>query len=129
MKSLIKTATVIPVFVLFLLACTKEADPPIDLSGTTWSDSANIGGIPYKPFSVTFNGNGTAQIIIGSFAPFSGSWNKSVTSNQVYFFFDETTTNKWKAEGTLVVDKNQITGTVTRTAPSTINGSFTVTKK
>lgn len=129
MKSLIKTLMVIPVFVLSLLACTKEADPPIDLSGTTWSDSANIGGIPYKPFSVTFNGNGTAQVTIGSFAPFPGSWNKSVSSNQVYFFFDESTTLKWKGEGTLLLDKNQISGTVTRTAPSTINGTFTITKK
>lgn len=129
MKPKIRTFLVVALIVTTVISCTKDADPPIDLSGTTWSDSANIGGIPYKPFSITFNGNGTAQVTIGSFAPFSGSWNKSVISNQVYFFFDEGATIKWKGEGTLLVDKNQITGTVTRTVPSTINGTFTIIKK
>ena len=46
MKILIKTIGIVLFFALFLLACTKDADKPVDLSGTTWSDSANIGGIP-----------------------------------------------------------------------------------
>lgn len=129
MKNFIKPFLAIVVLALVVISCSKDADPPIDLSGTNWEDSAVINTLIYKPFKITFNSNGTAQVTIGSFAPFQGSWNKSVSSNQVYFFFDESNTNKWKGEGTLMPDKNTITGTLTRTAPSVFNGTFHVLKK
>jgi hypothetical protein len=111
------------------VSCKKEVDAPIDLSNSIWQDSAIINGIIYKPFKIAFNFNGTAAITIGSFNPFTGSWNKTPNSTTVYFFFDESSTIKWKGEGTLNVDENVITGTITRTAPSTLTGTFNAKKQ
>lgn len=129
MKSFIKPMLALVFLAIIVVSCSKDADPPIDLSATNWEDSAVINSIVYKPFKIAFNANGTAQVTIGSFAPFQGSWNKSVSSNQVYFFFDENNTTKWKGEGALIPDKNTITGTLTRTTPSVFNGTFHVMKK
>lgn len=113
-------------------SCKKDdpAPPPVDLSGTNYKGTAVIGGINYNPFTLKFNADGSAIITIGNFSPFSGSWNKTPNSSTVYFFFDESSTNKWKGLATLNADNTKLeAGTVTRTAPTSITGTFTAVKQ
>jgi|ANMQ01.1.fsa_nt_gi hypothetical protein len=129
MKRLMNALPLLPFLFFIVGACSKDCDAPIDLSNTTWEDTAVINGIRYDPFKLQLNSNGSAVITIGGFSPFNGSWSKTPNSNVVYFFFDESATNKWKGEGTLNAANTEITGTVTRTAPSVLNGTFRVIKQ
>ncbi|MFZ1528609.1 MAG: hypothetical protein WAT19_07660 [Ferruginibacter sp.] len=116
---------------LLFFSCKKDDPaPPVDLSGTTFKGTAVINSINYDPFTIKFNADGTATVTIGSFSPFPGSWNKTPNSSIVYFFFDESATNKWKGNGTLSTNNTKLeNGTVTRTAPSVLNGTFTAEKQ
>lgn len=116
---------------LTALSCKKDDNSPsgFDIRSTTWSDSANVGGIPYKPFSISFNADGTAKVTFSGYSPFPGSWNKPFTHDTVFFFFDENATTTWKGVGVFGKNNTEIKGTLTRTAPSTITGTFTVKKQ
>jgi hypothetical protein len=118
--------------ITLVAACSKdkEAPPPPNLGNTTWKDSAIINGIKYKPFTVQFNEDGTAQVTFAGFSPFKGFWNKLPTSAVVNIYFTESATNTWKGRGTLSTDNTKIeSGTLERLTPSTITGTFVVTKQ
>jgi hypothetical protein len=115
-------------------SCKKEdcptVTPPVDLSGNTFRGSAVVSGITYNPFTIVFSNDGTCSVTFQGLPTFSGSWSKSPTSSIVYFFFDETATSKWKGQATLNTANNKLeAGTLTRTAPSAITGTFTADKQ
>ncbi len=118
---------------LIFNACKKDCPAPVvplDLAGSTWIDSANVSGIPYKPFTIVFNADGTAAVTFQGFSAFPGTWSKTPNSSVVYIFFDENATTRWKGQGTLNATNTKIeAGTLTRLTPSTINGTFRVTKQ
>jgi hypothetical protein len=119
-------------FVASIFSCKKEdcPAPSPDLSGTTWKGSAVVNSATYNPFTLVFNTDGTATVTFQGFPPFSGSWSKTPNANAVNFFFDESATSKWKGTGTLNSTQNKLeSGTLTRTAPSVITGTFTVDKQ
>lgn len=125
-----KTLLIVALCFMILNACKKDAEPPVNLGGTTWSDSATILSTVYKPFKVVFNQDGTALIIFSSYPPFSGTWNKPANSQKVYFFFEESATNKWKGEGTLNNGKTKIeSGVLTRTVGVPLSGTFHLVKE
>ncbi len=119
--------------ILIITGCKKEECPtpetPVNLSGTTFKGSAVINTINYNPFTLLFSADGSASITIGT-QSFTGSWSKTPNSSVVYFFFDESSTTKWKGQATLNAANNKLeAGTLTRTAPSTFNGTFTADKQ
>ena len=126
-----KSILLLLVSAVLFFSCKKDDPiPPVDLSGTTFKGTAVIGTINYDPFTLIFNADGTAQVTIGSFAPFAGSWNKTPNSSMVYFFFNESPTLTWKGSATLSTNNTKLeNGTVTRLTPSTINGTFTANKQ
>jgi|GEM_PF-7008839 len=118
------------VAILFTTACSKDSDPPVNLGNTTWSDSAIINGIKYKPFTLKFNNDGTAEVTFAGFSPFKGFWNKLPTNATVNFYFTESATNSWKGQGEVNSTNTKIeNGTLTRLTPSTISGTFVATKQ
>ena len=128
---LLKISFLLLTITLFAVACQKDDDdPPFDLGGTTWEDSANINSIPYKPFIVAFAADGTANVTFATSGPFKGFWNKSPNSQIVNFYFTENSTTTWKAQGTLNGDNNKIeSGVLTRLTPSVYTGTFRLSKK
>ena len=113
-----------------MVACKKDAAPPVDLGGTTWSDSANVSGIAYKPFTIVFKKDGTATVTFNGYSAFAGSWNKPPNSDSVYIFFDESYTTKWKAKGVLTSSNTKIEGGVlTRVTPDALTGTFQISKQ
>jgi hypothetical protein len=117
--------------VITVVSCKKKEDPPpVDLSGTTWKGSAVVNTISYNPFTIVFNADGTATVQFGTIPAFMGSWSKTPNSAAVNFFFDESSTSKWKGSGTLNTENNKLqSGTLTRTAPSALSGTFTADKQ
>jgi hypothetical protein len=121
---------------LFASSCKKTdcpvqvlPTPPVDLSGTSFSGPALVNGASYNPTKFIFSADGTCTVQFTGFPAFPGSWSKSPNSNVVYFFFDESATNKWKGQGTLNATNNKLeSGTFTRTAPTVITGTFTADK-
>jgi hypothetical protein len=125
-----KTLLIVALCIMILNACKKDAEPPVNLGGTIWSDSATILTAVYKPFKVVFNQDGTAIVSFSGYPSFSGTWNKPANSQKVYFFFDESATNKWKGEGTLNNSNTKIeSGVLTRTAGTPLYGTFHLVKE
>jgi hypothetical protein len=115
------------------ISCKKDCPtpvPPVDMSGTTWKGPALVNPTTYNPFTLVFNADGTGTVTFTGFPAFPGSWNKAPDSGIVYFFFDESATNKWKGQATLNTANNKLEGGVlTRTAPTVISGTFTTDKQ
>jgi hypothetical protein len=120
--------------ILIASACKKTECPvpvePVNLGGTTFNGSSLINNVSYNPTVFTFNSDGSFVIKLGSVTPFNGSWSKLPNSSVVYFFFDESSTTKWKGQGTLNATNNKLEGgTFTRTAPTALAGTFTADKQ
>jgi hypothetical protein len=130
MKKLFLAAVI---FTVLATSCKKncpEVVLPVDLSGTTFKGAAVANGVPYDPFVIVFANDGTCTIKFGTFGTFTGSWNKSPNSSIVYLFFTESATNSWKGQATLNATNDKLEGgTLTRVTPSTLAGTFTVTKQ
>ncbi len=126
-----KSILLLLVTAVLFFSCEKDDPvPPVDLSGTNFKGTAVINSINYDPFRLAFNADGTAVVTIGSFSPFQGSWNKTPNSSIVYFFFEESTTIKWKGNATLDSNNAKLaSGSLTRITPSTLSGTFTAVKQ
>jgi hypothetical protein len=114
-------------------SCKKETcpvvEPPVNLSGTTFKGIAIISGITYNPFTIVFSADGTCTVTFQGYPAFPGTWNKTPSSSVVYLFFTESPTNSWKGQGTLNSTNNKLEGgTLTRTTPTVITGTFTADK-
>jgi hypothetical protein len=125
---------VVLLLIVTVTSCKKECPappaPPVDLGGTTWKGSAVVNTITYNPFTIILNADGTASVQFQGFSAFPGSWSKTPNSTTVNLFFNESATNTWKGSGTLNAGNNKLeSGTLTRTAPSVFNGTFTADKQ
>lgn len=119
---------------IFASSCKKTECPvpvePVNLGGTIFSGSALIGAITYNPSVFSFFADGSFTVKLGTFSLLYGSWSKTPNSSIVYFFFEESSTTKWKGQGTLNATNNKLEGgTFTRVTPSTISGTFTADKQ
>ena len=135
-NKLILSVIVLTSFLMLTLpSCTKDAPAaaatpaPLDLSGTTWRDSAIVNGITYKPYTMTFALDGTGTETFSGFPAFPGTWSKTPNSNTVYFYFVENASTTWKGQGNLSAGNTIITGTLTRLTPSALSGTFRVIKQ
>jgi hypothetical protein len=125
-----KTLLIAALCFIVINACKKDHEAPVNLGGTTWSDSAKILTYVYKPFTVAFNQDGTATVTFSGYTPFVGTWNKPANSQTVYFFFEESATNKWKGEGTLNNSNTKIeNGVISRTSGPALSGIFHLVKQ
>lgn len=120
--------------ITFASSCKKTECPapevPVNLAGTIFSGPALINAVNYNPSVFSFFADGSFTVKLGSLTLLNGSWSKTPNSSIVYFFFDESATNKWKGQGTLNATNNKLEGgTFTRITPSALSGTFTADKQ
>lgn len=128
-------------FIVFAIAlitgsCKKSnpAPAPVDLSGTTWSGTANVPGLSLsnKPFVLTFNADGTlgGSFTNGSSFAVAGTWNLTPSSSTVRLFFTlATVSGSYIGQATLTSNNTKMeSGAATNATTPSANLNFTVSK-
>jgi hypothetical protein len=123
---------------LFASSCKKSCpDPtpaPPDLSGTTFTGTANVPGLSLanKPWVLTFNADGTLSGSFTNGAPFlvNGTWNLTPNSTTVRLFFTlQTVAGSYIGSATLTTNNTKLeSGVATNATSPTANLNFTATK-
>lgn len=120
---------------LLITSCKKtETAAPVDLSGTTWTGTANVPGasLSDRPFTLTFNADGTltGSLTNGSSFAIAGSWNLTPNSTTVRLFFTlATVPGSYVGQATLTTNNTKMeSGNATNATSPTYNLNFTATK-
>jgi len=121
--------------VLLFTSCKKDDPAPApspDLSGTTWTGPATIGGIAVTQ-TYTLNANGTlsgSTVSAGGSFAIAGNWSKTPGSSVVYMYFTIVSVpGNYSAQGTLNAANNKIeSGTATNSSSATYTYTYTITK-
>jgi hypothetical protein len=122
---------------LFVSACKKSCPEPVtppDLSGTTWTGTANVPGLSLtdRPFVLTFSSNGTltGSLTNGSAFAINGTWNLTPNSTTVRLFFTlATVSGSYVGQATLTTNNTKLeSGVATNATMPSANLNFTTTK-
>ncbi len=121
---------------LIISSCTKtETTAPLDLSGTTWTGTANVPGLTLsdRPFVLIFNADGTLGGSLtneGTSFALNGSWNLTPNSSTVRLFFTlASVTGSYVGQATLTTNNTKLeSGTATNATMPSSNLNFTATK-
>jgi hypothetical protein len=134
-KLLLVTITAVA---LFASSCKKDDCPapvvPPDLSGTTFTGTANVPGLSLtnRPFVLNFNADGTLGGSLTNGAPFmiTGTWNLTPNSTTVRLFFTlQTVAGSYIGQATLTTNNTKLeSGVATNATSSAANLNFTATK-
>ena len=123
---------------MFTSSCKKSDPTPaptaVDLSGTTWTGTANAPGLGHtnKPFVLIFNADGTlgGSYTNGSSFALSGTWNLTPSSTTARLFFTlVTVSGNYVGQATLTTNNTKMeSGIATNATTPSANLNFTVTK-
>ena len=135
MKKLFLAA--ITMIALFTSSCKKSCPDPVtppDLSGTTWTGTANVPGLGLtnRPFVLNFNADGTlggSLTNVSSFA-LNGTWNLTPNTTTVRLFFTlATVSGSYIGQAVLTTNNTKLDiGTATNATTPSANLNFTTTK-
>jgi hypothetical protein len=135
MKKLFLVA--ITTLALFASSCKKDCPAPVvppDLSGTTFTGTANVPGLSLtnRPFVLNFNADGTLGGSLTNGAPFmiAGTWNLTPNTTTVRLFFTlQTVAGSYVGQATLTTNNSKLESGVATNATSPVaNLNFTATK-
>ena len=122
---------------LFSSSCKKDCPAPVvppDLSGTTFTGTANVPGLSLanKPWVLIFNADGTlgGSFTNGASFAVAGTWNLTPNSTTVRIFFTLVSVGgSYIGQATLTTNNTKLEGGVATNATSpTANLNFTATK-
>jgi hypothetical protein len=122
---------------LFASSCKKSCPDPVtppDLSGTTWTGTANVPGLSLanRPFVLNFNADGTLTGSLTNGAPFAinGTWNLTPNTTTVRLFFTlVTVAGSYIGQAILTTSNTKLeSGVATNATSPTANLNFTTTK-
>lgn len=135
MKKLFLAA--ITMIALFTSSCKKSCPDPVtppDLSGTTWTGTANVPGLGLtnRPFVLNFNADGTltGSLTNGSSFALNGTWNLTPNTTTVRLFFTlATVSGSYIGQAVLTTNNTKLdSGTATNATTPSANLNFTTTK-
>ncbi len=123
---------------LFVSSCKKDDCPapviPPDLSGTTFTGTANVPGLSLanKAWVLNFNADGTlsGSFTNGSSFAVNGTWNLTPNTTTVRLFFTlATVSGSYIGQATLTTNNTKLeSGIATNATSPSANLNFTVTK-
>jgi hypothetical protein len=95
---------------LLAFSCKKDSDDAaFELANTTWTDSINLNGYTYRPYTIKFLEDGFLTVQVGpegGIPEAHGRWTKEANSSIVSISYDEDGSNtvgatSWEGQGTL----------------------------
>lgn len=122
------------VAILLVTSCSKDTVEPVDLSGTTFTGTANVPGLSLsdKVFVLTFNADGTldGSFTNGSSFALDGTWNLTPNSTTVHLFFTlASVSGTYVGQATLTNNNKKLDpGSATNATTPSANLNFTASR-